>query len=117
MRGDAGELSIADLRLPIDGSGGAAARNRKSQIVNRRFTRYIVSRGWLHLVLLTGVAIFAFPFVWMVATSIKTDEGVVAPHWMPAMPRFVGKSPYVLPTRELNKPMDVDAADWARLLP
>jgi multiple sugar transport system permease protein len=79
--------------------------------------RYVVRRGWLHLILLTGVGIFAFPFVWMVATSIKTDEEVVDPHWMPAIPRFVAKSPYVLPAPELNKPMDVDAADWERLLP
>ena len=36
--------------------------------------RYFVSRGWLHLILLTGVVSFVVPLLWMTATSMKTDD-------------------------------------------
>src|SRR5689334_4622516 len=109
--------SDALIAAPPRANAKPQAAERRASLASSRMARYVVSRGWIHLILLTGVAIFAFPFVWMVATSIKTDEEVVDPHWMPALPRLVGKSPYVLRTQELNKPMDVDAPDWARLLP
>jgi multiple sugar transport system permease protein len=125
------ELPIGDLRLPIErqrtealapaprADAHDASSNRKSQISNRksRFINYYVSRGWLHLVLLTGVAIFIFPFVWMIGTSMKTDDEVTSDKWLPAVPTFVPRSPYALAAPDLVKPMQVDPAAWARLTP
>src|SRR3954447_6624990 len=94
------ELPMGDLRLPIEMQRAEsrapappaddAVSNRKSQIANRksRFINYYVTRGWLHLVLLTGVAIFIFPFVWMIGTSMKTDDEVTSDQWLPAVPTF-----------------------------
>ena len=72
MSRDEAKFAISDLQFAID-----ERSDRKSQIANRkwdRLGRYVASRGWLHLTLLVGVGIFIFPFVWMVATSLKTDE-------------------------------------------
>lgn len=77
-----------------------------------RAARYFISRGWLHLVLLTGVLVFVFPFVWMLLTSVKTDDELIAASWIPSVPGFVGDSPYVLETPDLIKPLEVDEATW-----
>jgi multiple sugar transport system permease protein len=46
-------------------------------------------RSAVHLILLCGVAIFIFPFVWMVATSLKTDEELANSNsWWPSFPHF-----------------------------
>jgi ABC-type glycerol-3-phosphate transport system permease component len=82
-----------------------------------RIARYFVAHGWLHLVLLTGVGIFIFPFLWMLITSLKTDDELVAASWIPSIPRFVGQSPYVLETPDLAKPLEVDEKTWEARLP
>ena len=70
-------LPIADLRFANErGSRRAPFSDRKSQIGNRQFAHYFVQRGWLHLILLTGVGIFIFPLVWMAATSMKTPPAI-----------------------------------------
>ncbi|CAN5377556.1 hypothetical protein BH09PLA1_BH09PLA1_18690 [soil metagenome] len=74
-------------------------------------------RGWLHLILLTGVGIFTFPFLWMIFTSLKTDDELTSPNWMPAIPAFKSHSPYVLDAPELAKPIGVAEADWDAALP
>src|SRR5687767_15794854 len=74
-----------------------------------KLAAYIVRRGWLHLVLLTGVFIFVFPFAWMIATSMKTDDELTNQRWMPAIPTFRSHSPYVLARPELSKPIGVSA--------
>ena len=51
----------------------------KAQATPSRLARYLVSRGWIHLVLVTFVGIFLFPFAYMVATSFKTDEELFDP--------------------------------------
>src|ERR1041385_8308149 len=98
-------FAIADLQFAIErqASAPAVASNRKLQIGNRKFVNYVVSHGWLHLVLLTGVAIFIFPFVWMFGTSMKTDDEVTSDKWLPAVPTFVPRSPYALPAPDLIK--------------
>src|SRR5262245_2129137 len=103
-------FAIADLQFAIDEKS-----NRNSQIANRKFVRYIVARGWLHLTLLCGVGIFMFPFVWMIGTSMKTDDEVTEQNWMPSIPRFVPRSPFVLSRPDVIKPMPVDPAAWDRL--
>jgi ABC-type glycerol-3-phosphate transport system permease component len=71
----------------------------------------------MHLILLTGVAIFTFPFIWLVATSFKTDDEVTSTDWMPSVPTFRAASPYILPEPELTMPLEVKPATWDRLLP
>src|SRR5262249_34094511 len=56
-----------------------------------------------------------FPFVWMVGTSMKTDDEVTNTDWMPAIPTFVPRSPFVLSAPEVIKPMPVDAVIWKRV--
>jgi ABC-type glycerol-3-phosphate transport system permease component len=82
-----------------------------------RLTRYVLARGWLHLTLLCGVALFLFPFVWMVATSLKTDEELTSPRWWPHVPTFRAASPYIDPPSPLERPAGVMEADWDRVLP
>jgi ABC-type glycerol-3-phosphate transport system permease component len=50
-----------------------------------------------HGALLTGCVVFAFPFVWLVGTSLKYDEEIFVypPRWVPAVPRKVEISPYL----------------------
>src|SRR5690349_24981747 len=79
--------------------------------------QYIVRRGWSHLLLLTAAMIFLFPFVWMVATSIKTDEEILAGDWWPAMPTFRDHSPYVGPPVSIERPTGVSDVQWKANLP
>ncbi|HTL28161.1 MAG TPA: ABC transporter permease subunit [Tepidisphaeraceae bacterium] len=96
---------------PFSGSKGETQiAGRKSKF--DRLGRYVARHGWLHLILLVGVGIFIFPFVWMVATSLKTDEELTDPSWWPEVPTFRAQSPYVLPTPALVKPMEVAQATW-----
>src|SRR4051794_4202401 len=82
-----------------------------------RFAMYFVSRGWLHLVLLTFAALFLFPFVWMLTTSFRTDEELSEPGWLPEIPTFRAASPYVRRTMEARRPADATEAQWAAALP
>lgn len=82
-----------------------------------RLARYFVAHGWLHLVLLTGVGVFIFPFLWMLVTSLKTDDELVATSWIPSIPSFVGQSPYVLETPDLIKPLEVAVSTWNERAP
>src|SRR5690242_5184615 len=110
MSRDEAKFAISDLQFAIDEKS-----DRKSQIANRkwdRIGRYVARRGWLHLTLLCGVCIFIFPFVWMVATSLKTDEELTSNSWWPEIPTFRDHSPYVLPTPALVKPLEVSEKAW-----
>jgi ABC-type glycerol-3-phosphate transport system permease component len=82
-----------------------------------RFARYIIERGWAHLVLLTGLGIFVFPFVWMLSTSVKTDEELPQAQVLPRIPQFRQRSPYVRPADEPQRPGDVPRDRWDALLP
>jgi ABC-type glycerol-3-phosphate transport system permease component len=82
-----------------------------------RCVRYFAEHATLHLFLLAGVAIFLLPFLWMVFTSLKTDEELLEPGFLPAIPSFVGHSPYVRRTPALNKPLDVEDETWDKSLP
>src|SRR5688572_22712489 len=79
--------------------------------------RYFAARGWAHVLLLAGVGIFLFPFVWMLATSLKTDDELISPNWWPAVPTFVGESPYVRPAPLIAKPVDVPGERWDAVFP
>ena len=48
-----------------------------------RFTTYFTRVGWAHVLLLLAAWMFLFPFVWMLATSVKTDEELMEPGVLP----------------------------------
>src|SRR6186713_2969482 len=75
------------------------------------------SRAVLHLTLLTCVGIFLFPFVWMVGTSLKTDEELNAPGLFPALPVYRRQSPYVKAEVDPVRPEQVSIERWEELLP
>ena len=73
----------------------------------RRFLTYFARTGWAHLLLLTGAAIFLFPFFWMVLTSFKTDEEIAEGGWLPAIPSYRESSPYPRRPIEVHKPANI----------
>jgi multiple sugar transport system permease protein len=100
-------------RVPARSEEGSKERRG----LGGRFGSYIVTRGWVHLVLLSGVGLFLFPFAWMVGTSLKTDEEVVEDRWFPTVPTFRDASPYARGVPEIERPMDVPTDRWNALLP
>ena len=82
-----------------------------------RVARYVVERGWLHVTLVCGAGVFVLPLVWMIAISLKTDEELTNQGWLPALPTFVGDSPYARAPVEVVRPITANDADWERALP
>src|SRR5438552_2554523 len=80
-------------------------------------TRYVVERGWVHLVLLAGIGVFLFPFVYLIGTSFKTDEELTETAWFPSVPKFEPASPYVRKTPSPVKPNEAPAEKWNDVLP
>jgi multiple sugar transport system permease protein len=83
----------------------------------RPIGRYMLTRGWVHLLLIAGAALFLFPFLWMLSTSVKTDEELINPTAPPGIPRFVGESPYVRAHPAPQRPHYVQAEQWERIEP
>lgn len=71
----------------------------------------------IHLILMAGVVAFLFPFVWMLSTSVKTDEELTDAKILPQLPTFLPASPYVISTPEPTKPYDAPPAVWEQALP
>src|SRR4051794_32270183 len=92
-------------------SGGA------SHPAIERFGRWVAQKGWIHVLLLTGVIGCVYPLVWMFMTSIKTDEELGSAEMVPAIPTFRAQSPYVRDAAPLSKPDDVAPARFAEMLP
>src|SRR5688572_7424136 len=104
--------STADAVTAAPASSREAAR--APQRTAPGWARYFVRSGWAHLLLLTGTGIFLFPFVWMVVTSLKTDEELQEGGWWPAIPVMREVSPYArLPVAVLRPSYVSDAAWWA----
>jgi multiple sugar transport system permease protein len=89
------------------------ASSRKSS----RVLRYLATRAWLHVTLLFFVAIFLFPFVYMAATSMKTDEELIDRTYFPSIPTFQGISPRVRAMAEIERPAEAPAERWDALMP
>lgn len=81
------------------------------------FGRYFARSGWAHALLLLGVWLFLFPFLWMLATSVKTDEELTGSAVLPEFVTFRGASPYVRAGVTPERPADVAAGKWRELLP
>src|SRR6187397_1353966 len=83
----------------------------------RRTGRWIAEKGWVHVLLLTAIAVCLYPFVWMFMTSIKTDEELAQASMAPAIPAFVPESPYVRGEAKVERPQDAPEATFAAALP
>jgi hypothetical protein len=82
-----------------------------------RLVSYLRTKAWAHVFLLLGVGIFLFPFLWMLSTSLKTDEELVETAVLPAIPTFQPTSPYVRDVDAPEKPPDVPPARWHEMRP
>ena len=61
--------------------------------MNRHMARRIqrgLGRGLIFLILVAGAFVFLFPFLWMLSTSLKTPQEIVATQtvWIPAHPQW-----------------------------
>ncbi|CAN5439502.1 hypothetical protein BH09SUM1_BH09SUM1_33340 [soil metagenome] len=76
---------------------------------SRRRQRPIVQRIAIHATLLCGAALFAFPFFWMIATSIKTrrEAGDDKQRLLPSAPHPSLVTPYIDET-EFDSPSGLD---------
>lgn len=83
----------------------------------RRLGRWVAQKGWVHVLLLTAIAICLYPFVWMFMTSIKTDEELSLGSLAPAIPSFRRESPYVRAEIEVERPEDAPAPQFSAALP
>src|SRR5258705_6984056 len=92
-------------------------RARASHAALERFGRWVAAKGWIHVLLLTGVIGCIYPLAWMFMTSIKTDEELGRTEMMPTIPTFRAESPYVRGDVEPTKPDAVSAARFSTVLP
>ncbi len=83
----------------------------------RCLRRWAAAKGWIHVLLLFGVAVCIFPLVWMFLMSVKTDEELGTEAALLAIPVFRDHSPYVLEAPEVVKPPDVSADRFAAAMP
>lgn len=74
-----------------------------------------------HGALLSGCLIFAFPFAWLVGTSMKYDEEIFVypPRWVPSWPESVVVSPYASgeSIAAVERPAGMSAERWQVLWP
>ncbi len=83
----------------------------------KRFGRWAASKGWVHLLLLMGLAGCLYPLIWMFMTSVKTDEELAQHEVVPALPVFRNHSPYVRDDADIVTPADLEAPRLAAILP
>src|SRR6478736_5119047 len=106
------DLTAIPAPIPRPTSQSLASSRRIS-----RFQRYLTGHAWAHLLLLSGIALFLFPFVYMFATSLKTDEELTETGWFPSIPHFTPASPHVRATSIVQKPAEASQEKWDELLP
>jgi multiple sugar transport system permease protein len=83
----------------------------------RRVGRWVAEKGWVHVLLLTAVALCLYPFIWMFMTSVKTDEELSEASSVPAIPTFRPESPYVRPDSKIERPEDAPSESFTAALP
>src|SRR3954451_9799811 len=93
------------------GSGANEFRRRN------RFAVYFTKHGWIHALLLLSVWLFLFPFLWMLGTSVKTDDELTSASILPEIPAFRGASPYVRSLPPPQRPTDTTISRWNEMLP
>lgn len=77
----------------------------------------MIKRGLFHLFLLSCAAVFLYPFMWMMVTSVKSGDENLEKDLLPSMPAFRAQSPYVRVVNAVEKPTNVSAEKWAVLKP
>src|SRR5437762_2703312 len=103
------------IKVPSIGASRAeslASSRKKSLIV-----RYLAEYGWVHLLLIACIGIFLFPFAYMFATSMKTDDELSESGWLPTIPSFLRASPYVREVAQVVRPSEAPPEKWERVLP
>ena len=72
----------------------------------------------VHLALIEGSVLFAFPFIWLLSTSMKYDEElfVYPPRWLPTIPSNVIDSPYSTneSIRRADRPTQFSKEQWLK---
>jgi multiple sugar transport system permease protein len=108
------------MTIPESAASGLLHPPRASRAAHPaidRFGRWVAAKGWIHVLLLTGVIGCIYPLVWMFMTSVKTDEELGRTEMVPAVPTFRPSSPYVRDDVEPTKPDELDPARFAAALP
>jgi len=82
-----------------------------------RFGHWVAAKGWVHVLLLTGVTVCLYPILWMFLTSIKTDEELGNGRSVPAIPVFHAESPYVRADAQVARPDDVPPSAFSEAMP
>jgi multiple sugar transport system permease protein len=95
----------------------ALASVRPARSGRLRVWSWLARKGWIHALLILGVAVCVYPMVWMFMTSIKTDEEIGQDEVFPTVPVFRGQSPYVREAPAVVRPPDVDPTRFAAALP
>jgi ABC-type glycerol-3-phosphate transport system permease component len=84
-------------------------------------TRHTPTKALLHLALLAGAVLFAFPFVWLVTTTFKGDEEIFSErlNWVPKVPWYSPTSPYIdhRAYKPMQRPESMSREGWERLEP
>jgi multiple sugar transport system permease protein len=93
----------------------APAEARTSHLAD--FARWAGDKGWIHALLLVGVAVCVYPLAWMFMTSIKTDDELSQNRFVPAIPVFRDHSPYVRDEVAITKPDDLVVSRFRAILP
>jgi multiple sugar transport system permease protein len=79
--------------------------------------RWVMTRGWVHLLLLIAMSGCLYPFLWMFVTSVKTDEELAEGDALPVVPVFRDHSPYVRGAPKLIAPDEVSPERFRAVLP
>lgn len=99
---------------------GALPKRVESNIMalqkNNRWN-FLSGKGFIWLVLISCSAIFLFPFLWMLVSSVKTDEEVNQGDFWPELPEFRPNSPYVTDVARPQRPETCSTERWNLLLP
>lgn len=104
-------------KTPPPGPARAVSVFRRPPAAPGRFMRYLATTGWVHALLISTMGVFLFPFLWMLSTSLKTDEELPAARVLPDIPRFRPASPFVRDVEEPERPQGVAASRWQQVLP
>ena len=64
---------------------------RKAASLAERFGYWVADKGWIHVLLLTGVAICVYPFVWMILMSGQGGLASMGPRWASAAAAAAGR--------------------------
>ncbi|MAF09857.1 hypothetical protein CMK11_05335 [Candidatus Poribacteria bacterium] len=80
----------------------------------------IAERATLYAALVAGAFVFALPFIWLVATSLKWDREVFADptNWfarlIPRLPYYVDRTPYIADSDagDFDRPEGMEETSW-----